>query len=557
MSANAPNDLPDEVVQPRQSGRSRRTETGQDIVPGAEVISKGNRKTTPPPSAPKTPNVKRNTRSGGTLNDPLVTAPLAQAATAQGELGMTGLNVSAGLIHERRDHRFVGRWWREQLEAMMDNSAIIGAINDSISTRFRQTEWKVIPASDKPQDKGDADLIRTAMDDMAQPWGQFLAEASTMVGYGWSYFETSYKRRLGLNPPKRQGADRQPSRYDDGKFGWHKIAPRAQSSLLRWVIDQHGGIHGLIQQTLLQQTPVFLPIERCLLFRPTAYRNNPEGRSIYTNAWQSWFYMERMMQAEAIGNERDLAGYPHMQVPMRIMLQDADPAEQQLFLDLKALMQGIYRNENEGLISPQMYDAKGNPLFKFELIRSGGARQSDVRRIITDYKLDIALAALADFLLVGHTDTGAFNLADAKDLTFTLALKTYMEAILDVLNQFAIPRLLRMNGRRPKVMPQLAIGKVRPFDLNELGTFIQRLAAAGMDLFPSRTIEDALYGAANLPIPSDADRPQPGQGNLSKRGGNANQQANDAPPGGQAPNPARQRTKNQSRPANSPAKSSS
>ena len=62
-----------------------------------------------------------------------------------------------------------------------------------------------------------------------------------------------------------------------------------------------------------------IPRAKCLLFRPTAYKSNPEGRSILRTAYRPWYNLTQIENIEGIGIERDLAGLPVVKVPPEVM----------------------------------------------------------------------------------------------------------------------------------------------------------------------------------------------------------------------------------------------
>jgi hypothetical protein len=119
---------------------------------------------------------------------------------------------------------------------------------------------------------------------------------------------TRSSTRSGSDPHQKDGKTR--SKYTDGKIGWRKMPIRSQETLQRWVFDESGGNMGMVQLAPPKYETTFLPIEKCLLFRSTTIKNNPEGRSFLRNAYRPWFYKKRLEEIEGIGIERDLAGLP-------------------------------------------------------------------------------------------------------------------------------------------------------------------------------------------------------------------------------------------------------
>lgn len=417
------------------------------------------------------------------------------------EIGSSGLSRWQGIITEGTEYKFRGRAWRDTLTQMGDTDPVIGAIHTAITLLIRQTPRRVEPGVGEEAEE-DATFVEENFRDMSQGFGDILNELLTMLLYGWSWLELCYKLREGADGQHR-------SRHDDGKIGWRKWAPRAQSTLHEWRFDEAGGVQALVQRVPPDYREVVIPIEKSLLFRTGSFKNSPEGRSIFTNAWRPWYFKRNLEQVEAIGVERDLAGLPILGVPLALMREEATEGEKDLLRQMKELVRNIKRDENEGVIYPLIYDDKGNQLLKLQLLTSGGQRQFDTDKIIARYDQRIAMVALADFILLGHEKVGSFALSATKSDLFTAALQTWLDSIAEVINTYAIPRLLRLNGRAPAEGPRLVWGKVKQVDLEALGTMIQKLSASGARLFPSRKLEDHLLEVMGLPVPDDDDRPDP------------------------------------------------
>lgn len=122
-------------------------------------------------------------------------------------------------------------------------------------------------------------LVETCLHDMTDSWSDLISQIITMIVYGFSFHELVYKKRNGPNPlDPTQG-----SRYADGKIGWSKIAGRAQETRHRWEFDEFGNILGMWQLAPPKFQLKYLPMSKCLLFRTTGYKQNPEGRALALN----------------------------------------------------------------------------------------------------------------------------------------------------------------------------------------------------------------------------------------------------------------------------------
>ncbi|NBO54473.1 MAG: hypothetical protein EBU84_07735 [Actinobacteria bacterium] len=411
------------------------------------------------------------------------------------EAGSTGLRRTGGIVYEEFLPQLQGYRATQVFREMSDNDPVVGAILFAIDKLVRQVKWRVQPASSSPEDKRAAKFVESCMMDMSVSWESTISEILSMLVYGWSLHEIVYKRRSGGSGKPSETS----SRYDDGYIGWRKLPIRAQDSRQEWIFDDNGGIAGMLQSAPPDYTLTTIPIEKALLFRTTSAKNNPEGRSILRNAYRPWYFKRRIEEIEAIGVERDLAGFPVMYVDPEIMRTDASDTAKSIYGDYKDAVINIRRDQQEGMILPAIYDDKNNLLYRLELISAGGTRQFDTDRIITRYDQRIATSVLADFILLGQSANGSYALSSDKTNLFAVSLRCWMENIASVFNEFAIPRLFSVNGFPTEKLPTLAYGDIEAPPLGELGNYIQILAGAGVPLFPDDDLENHLRGLASLP----------------------------------------------------------
>ena len=418
------------------------------------------------------------------------------------ELGTTGLKRTSGFIYDEFLTRLQGIQGIKTYREMSDNDPVIGAILYAIEKVITRLEWRVDPFKDQSSD-GDpeetdietAAFIEGALNDMSDTWDATLSQILSMIVYGWSFHEIVYKRRVG--PDQKDPTKR--SKFTDGRIGWRKWAIRDQETLYLWTFDDDGGIQGLQQvDPYTGHGRVDIPIEKSLLFRTTAAKNNPEGRSLLRNAYRPWWFKRRIEEIEAIGIERDLAGLPIAYVPPEYLSSAATPDQQTVLSAIKQIVTSIKRNENEGIVFPQVYDDSGKPLFDLKLMSSGGSRQFDTDKVITRLDQRIAMSVLSDFILLGQDRVGSFALGATKMDLWSMSVDSIAKTIADTVNQHAIPRLLRLNGMDTDRAPMLQYSEVAHIDLAEISDFVSKMTTAGV-LAPDPALEDHLREIAGLP----------------------------------------------------------
>lgn len=393
---------------------------------------------------------------------------------------------------------------------MLDNDATIGGVWFAIEMLMRNTNFQIEPGGDAAIDKEAADFVESCMYDMEETWPEFLSECLSFLPYGWSYHEIVYKRRMGkTNNPMTN------SKYSDGLVGWRKLPIRAQDTLIGWEYKPDSDdLTGMTQQPPPDYKKATIPLWKALHFKTRSRKNNPEGRSIFRNAYRAWYIKKRLEEIESYGMERDLAGFPVLYAPAGINIFDPDDEEMvRLLAYAQSLVSGIRRDAMEGIVlqngTPDL------PGWKLELLASSGKRQFDTNAIIERWDKRIATTVLADFIMLGQQQVGSFALADSKTKIFALAIGAYLEVICEVFNNQAIPRLIDANDKFKGITdyPRMTHGDIEDVDLTQLCTYIEKLVGVGL-LTPDEELEKMLRRAANLPEKLETDTPkdmQPGE----------------------------------------------
>ena len=424
-------------------------------------------------------------------------AETAGAAATFSELGVTGLQRDGGIVRDEYLRELSGDRWLSTVREMADDP-VVGAILFAVEMLLRRVPLNVQPADDSPAAAAAAQFVEECFGDMSADWRDTLAEILTMLPYGWAYLELVYKRRGGdVVDPERK------SKYGDGRIGWRKWSIRSQETRERWQFDETGGIQGMWQRAD-SGALVFIPIEKALLFRTNPRKGNPEGRSILRSSYRAWWFKRNIETIEGVGIERDLAGLPVAKVPPSVLAAATDDEQRQLAA-IKEIVTNIRRDEQEGVIWPNVYDDAGHELYRLELLSSGGARSFDTGAVIQRYEQRIAMTVLADFILLGHEAVGSYALSATKSSMFKTALEAWLESIAAVINTHAISRLLRLNGMDAQAAPRVQFGAVGSVDVETVIQFVSSMSTAGMGFFPSPELENKLRGDVGLPLLTDEE----------------------------------------------------
>ena len=427
------------------------------------------------------------------------------------EIGRVGQRRWGGIFYEEFLPELRGRRGVEAFREMSENDDIVGAILFSIEMLVKQADWNVEAGGDSAKDKEAAEFVRGCMDDMQDTWIDTVSEILSFLTYGWSLHEIVYKRRCG-----RTRDPRTRSKFTDGLIGWQKLPIRAQETLYQWEYDDNDNLIGMTQQPPPSFELLTIPMEKALLFRTKSRKDNPEGRSILRNAYRSWYFKRRIQEIGCLRIERDLAGMPVITGAPNVDIWDRkDPENAERYAALKALVQGIRRDESEGVVL--------NNEYKLELMTSGGARQFDTNAIINRYDSRMAMTVLADFILLGHQKVGSFALSSDKTELFAMAIGAYLDIICEEFNNKAIPALIDINGDHFKGItdyPKLTHGDIEDPNLAEVSTFIKDMTGIGV-IIPDDELEDYARRVGHLPSRVETVRGQEDDSRRQARTGNA------------------------------------
>jgi len=416
-----------------------------------------------------------------------------------GILGTAGLKQMAGYVYEEFLPRLQGPLGIKVYTEMINNSSVIGSMRFLMKALARGVDWRVEAASDKPEAKTQAEFVEGALYDMSHTLDDMISEALSFLDYGHAYFEIVYKLRKGEteDPTMR-------SQFKDGKWGWRKIEIRGQDTLDRWEFDpEDGGLLGMHQLDTYSGKYAFIPIEKALLFRTETYKGNPEGRSIYRNSVIDYHNLKRICQIELVGIERDMTGLLTMEVPTKLLMQDAAPGDAQLRQTLQKMLSELKRDEREYAMVPAEIDRQGKPTgFKLKLLSTGGRRQIDTNASKNFYKRSILQTALAHFVETGMQNVGALALFSSQTNFFALAFGAYLDMVASVFNRYGIPRLMKLNNVSQDLHPELVHGDIETPPLDEIGKYVMSLSAAGFDL-SDEALQRKLLEIGGLPQPKE------------------------------------------------------
>lgn len=448
---------------------------------------------------------------GQMMTDNEVLSAYTMTKRSTKEIGATGLRHFGGLVDEEQLQVLRGQRAAIIFEEMRNNDSTIGAFIYLTMSLIRQTKWRAVSNPDATSiEEGEKEqkFLEECVGDMSHTWSDFVTEILSMMWHGWAYFNRVYKYRMGKNP----GDPTRNSKHDDNRLGWRKFAIRSQETLLEWMIDDDGGIRGMVQLAAPNYIRTELPIEECILFRTELAKNNPEGRSLLRNSYRSYYFLKRLQEIEAIGMERELVGLPKITLPNSYMEALASPKTDETTqrkrlaaLAFATVGSQVRRNEHDVLLFPSSVNEDGTASqFNFELMASGGSRQIDISAAIKRYQFDVSAPVLNQFIFLATSGVGSYALSSDQTSNHAVAIGALLDVIEETFDRYATQELFELNGVRPENRPRWVHGDIEKEDLKK---WVDNVTAAvsGSLVTPDETLETYVREKLELPEADEED----------------------------------------------------
>ena len=413
--------------------------------------------------------------------------------------GGKSLKQFAGYIQEEFHKKLEGPKACKVFREMADNDAALGGFQAALEALVGATEQKFDPADDTPEAKVIAERFEKMRGDMASTWPTVVTEILQAAVYGRALLVPLYKICRGP-----QDTLRLTSKYDDGVFAWRDWSPRPPESIERHEFstdpDDDGAVLGFWQRTEPDYRLRYIPRSRVLLFRFKSRKDNPEGRSLYRNAYPSWYRADKLEIIEAIGIERMLAGLPVMEIPMQFMDKNASADNKATRKSYEDFVAKLRQDNMAGVVIPSStipgtLNASG---YKLTLLNGGARSTANTDVVIKRYQSRMLLSVLAQLLLLGQDKVGSFALADSHMSLLALAIDRILTSIDEVINREAVPMIMKLNGWEEKLSPVHTHGPVDEKTLTEVAAYYATLTQSG-GIVPCDADEEWLRSQGGLP----------------------------------------------------------
>ena len=405
-------------------------------------------------------------------------APLRMA---KGQKSFNGLHVLSGQILEDCNQDLRWPYCMETYKQMFKDATISPALN-FMEMQIAKTSWKVkIPEGHEEQLAEKAKFLESVMTDMEHTWNDFIRRAATFNRYGFAPIEKVYRRRT-----KSSG-----SNHNDGYIGLRSLPLISQDTVDGWKWTSDGRyLSGLEQMinipkgkneiTTYTHDTVFIPRNKFILFRADPQKDSPIGTSPLNGVYVAWRFKGELERYESTAVGQDLRGLKVFKIPARYMSDSASEDEKATYEEFKKMLRGLHNGEQSGVIIPSALDQNGKELFSFELMSVMGQAQFDIDKIITRFRKEIVTGILSPQLIIGQDGSGSFALSESLENITDTVVGARLTELKDQLNHDLVKQLFQLNGWDTTVMPYFDYEETKQPSVDDLGKYIQRVAASGL-----------------------------------------------------------------------------
>ena len=422
-----------------------------------------------------------------------------------GELGSLGIRHFGGVTQDELKAELN---WPRSINTFRDMSyhSAVNAPLTLFENIISKATWTYKPPADATEEeKEQAKIINQMMQDMEQPWSEFIRDVLSSNVFGFSVHEKVFRKRYKANG----------SLYDDGIIGWKKLPIRVQESISKFIFSEDGNEIIGVQQNLSAINDIYnrfskrsnlinIPRSKFLLFRTGKHRGDPFGKSPLRDAYLAWRFLTALEELEATGVAKDLNGLPVLYLPAQYLATDAPPEVQAIRLYYEGVMRNLQMNEQSAVILPQVIDSESRtPMFKLDLLSVDGKKNFDISKIKEYYKTLIFVSLFADILIQGTTSTGSFALGTIKNSLSGAYAERLISSIAEVLQNDLIKMTYQLNGWDESRMGKFDFDGIEPADLDTFSSAIMRMGASG---YVPKTLEVINAVLSNLgidPLPED------------------------------------------------------
>lgn len=398
---------------------------------------------------------------------------------------------------------------------------------------IQNATWQIEPASDDPEDREIAEMIRCAYFEwLDQPFSEYLHQSLLHIAHGYGVFETPTKvveTEIEIELPADDGTEATTRTVSRQWVTWRRFAQRLPETIARWNV-QDGELVSVEQWAWKDGAfgQYVIPAEQLLVFVNEREGDDFHGISLLRSAVKPFVIKETVENIMSVAAERHGIGINTTYLP------DQYRDDQAMIDRVEQMMRDLNGGDRPYLVFPgpkATAAESGRDGFTFEIV-TPTSTIPDLVEFAEYLRGDIKGNVLARFAELGHGSVGARATGDSQSPVWIDALHAVATYVATV-NDMAIRRLVDLNYTTTRY-PRLVAQDIESKNLEEFANAHAKLLMAD-GIKADRTYrqflrrglgapdedEDAEQQlAGNQPDPGDEDgagfnrdRPQPREPN--------------------------------------------
>lgn len=354
--------------------------------------------------------------------------------------GTSGTEIYSGYFSEEYLSKFFAERGIKIFDEMRRSDGQIKMLLQAVKNPIKSASWEIEPSGEEEIDYEIANFIRFALfRDISNPktgkkksFKEFVAEALTMIEFGFSAFEVVHKS-VKSHPI-----------YGD-YIGLSDLGFRHQRSILEWILNEDGSLRAIRQNVSGDLgVDVYIAGQYILNFAMDKEGDNYQGISMLRPCYGAWFRKNIYRKLQAIGIERCAKGIPIGMIPAE--LQGSPDLETQIDL-FQELIDALSAHEKNGIVLGAGFEIK-------ELKISHDSEK--VQKVIDSENLEMSKAFLANFMELGLSgNSGSFALGADQSSIFLSGIQYIADHICEKVNGQIIEQLVRAKYGDQENYPKL------------------------------------------------------------------------------------------------------
>lgn len=370
--------------------------------------------------------------------------------------------IIGGFIEE--DYRKDLQWrdWATTYDEMRKSDAQVFATLLACELPIRSTKWYIEAWENTEWEVDDisqeiADFISSNLfEKMNNTFDDFLRETLTMLAFGFSVFEKTY-------------------RVENWKIYLDRLWFRKQNTIYKWLTpDNKPWITQLAPWNTddalnenQRSNNIWIPAEKLLIFSFRQEWRNYEGCSILRSAYKHWYIKDKLYKFDAVRHERQSVWIPIIYLPKSAWEEDK--------IEAKRIVKNIRSTEQTWIVMP--WPKSDGWEFEFADIKAW--QTTNLYESIKHHNREISKNILAQFLELWDTQSWSRALSEDQSDLFLLSLQAVAKQISETINRYLIPEIVDLNYDIWEAQyPKLRFQKLWEVNYTQVATNLSTLASS-------------------------------------------------------------------------------